>query len=438
MIPQHSCITNSIPDGTILSMHTCHPVMSPASLAIMSPGTAFQLVMGSMHQKMCRGVFVSPTEWYVDGVTKPLMVSSNVDLDLRIYPGSHITQTRTPSVWATMSITRISEAKAFDSMVRKIDARILHEIERRIPVPPTLPSQFHDFVRNSPRCKYECRTCLRGFTSSKGYEKHVCGDANETFVCALCDTFYKSQARLTNHVATTHNGRTTIKIPVLQDQDLARLASRAPIHPSPFRCVVETGFSVDQFAPHTQVQEGERTSDEDDDGPTTTLGDVFAPFLSGVLPSHFRIVEYSSVVNEIVPQQRQLAIYDEQLFDDESSHAMTPAEGLTSLEILDIANGWGVGQEFILTYKERGSGSSEIYESHGMLHRWDFSMASPGPLVFYPEEGKRPKRYCEEPLDCSADYAILSLVPIEATTTFDRKRRAENRSNQKRSRSAPM
>ena len=440
MIPQHSCVMNSIPEGTILPMHTCHPVMTPASLAIMSPGTAFQLVMGSMNQKMCRGVFLSPTEWYVDGVTKPIVVSSNVDLDLRIYPGSHITQTKTPAVWATMSVTRITEAKAFESMVRKIDTRILYEIQRRIPVPVhpvmnvsislTPPSQFHDVVEKHSRCKYECRSCLRGFTSSKGYNSQVCGDATETFVCALCDKPYKSRARLTNHVTTTHNNRTTTKIAVLHDRDLTPLASQAPIHPSSFRFV-----ETDQFPPLTQVHEEETTSTP------TSLHDVAVPSLSDVLPSHFRIVQHSDEVIHVatvVPQQRQPAVYDEDLFDDESVHLITPTEGLTSLEILDIANGWGFGQEFVMTYKEHDSPSTETFESHGMLHRWDYSIAIPGPLAFYPEEGERPNRYCEEPLDCSADCVILSLVPIADTTTFDRKRRAHNRSSQKRSRSATV
>ena len=85
-------------------------------------------------------------------------------------------------------------------------------------------------------------------------------------------------------------------------------------------------------------------------------------------------------------------------------HLITPTEGPLSLEILDIANGWGFGQEFVMTYKEHDSRSTETFESHGMLHRWDYSIAIPVPLAFYPEEGERPKRYCEEPLDCSTEY----------------------------------
>ena len=447
---RHSCITNSIPEGTILPMHTCHPVMTPESRAIMAPGTAFQMVMGSMYQKICRGVFVSPTEWYVDGVTRPVVVSlNNVDLDLRSYPGSHVTQTKTPAVWATMGVMRITEIKAFETMVRKIDTRILHEIQHRIPVvnlenTSALPDpalQFTDDVCTVPRCKYECRTCLRGFTSSKGYERHKCGAADElAFTCGVCDKVYKSQAWLAHHVSTIHNNRTTTKIaqlqvpPDFQLQHQAHLESQRPIPPSPFR--FEESISMVQHGHVPQFQEIDRTS--------RPQAQTALPLQNIDLPAHFHVVENFSIDERapfvaeshatVVPhQQRQAAIYDD-LFDDESSHhVMTPPEGLTTLEVLDIAHGWDAGQEFIMTYKERGGPHpSESYESHGMLHRWDFSLASPGPLVFYAVEGTR-HRYCEEPLECSEENVILSLVPIAPTAAFDRKRRDLNKS-QKRSR----
>ena len=439
-------VTNSIPEGMLLPMHACHPVLTPASQAIMSPGTAFQMVMGSDNQKMCRGVFVSPTEWYVDNVTRPIVVSANnVDLDLRIYPGSHITITKTPAVWATMSVMRIPDVRAFETMVRKIDTRILHEIQRRIPVPPvetsssilpTLPLQFQDVESKHSGTKYECKTCKRGFASSRGYDKHVCASTADSFTCGLCDRVYTTQARLSNHVAIGHNGRTTTKIQ-LHVQDQAPLSSQRPIPPSPFRFVESpSSLHEQQHAPLTQVQELQRTS-----APTTL--DVLAPhshvaelhtsveeeertspgMTADILPSHFRIVDCRT------------AICDNDLFDVESSHVMTPPEGLTSLEILAIAHGWVVGQEFIMTWKERGgSCPTASYESHGMLHRWDYSLESPGPLAFYPEEGKR-NRYCEEPLECSTDNAILSLIPVAPTAAFDRMRRRMNNA-QKRSRTA--
>lgn len=441
---RHSCITNSIPEGTLLPIHTCHPVMTPASQAIMSPGTAFQMVMGSMNQKMCRGVFVSPTEWYVDGVTRPVVVSSShVDLDLRTYPGSHIPQTKTPPVWSTMSIMRITEVKAFETMVRKIDARILHYIQGRIPVshtentptPPTLPQlQFNDVVRNLGRYKHECKTCLRLFTSSKGYERHVCGAA--TFSCGLCDNVYKKQSWLDKHVLKVHNNRTTTKIAVLQAVQQVPLASQRPIPPSPFRF-------VDPF---------EQTAVERTTAPATTLRDVILPsqfddvdgentFMdsSDVEGEHdsTSVIDESRAFTTVAPPQRRAAIYDDDdLFDTESSHhVMTPLEGLSPLEILNIAHGWKVGQEFLLTYKERGSLPAETFESHGMLHRWDYSLESPGPWVFYAEEGK-PHRYCEEALECSVEYTILSLIPVAASAAFDRKRRTLNKSL-KRSRPPP-
>ena len=168
-------ITNTIQED--LPLHKCHPSLHFEAEPFMLPGTAFQMVMGPHRQKITCGVFLSPSEWYVDGHSRPLMVRTNrglkLDFGLQQHPGSHIPSTQAQAIFMTMFVTRIEDEKTFSDMVRKMDSRIIIEIERRC-LPrliqtstSQLPSQFVDVPS-----KYECSTCHRRFSSFRGRKRH--------------------------------------------------------------------------------------------------------------------------------------------------------------------------------------------------------------------------------------------------------------------------
>ena len=170
-------ITNTIQED--LPLHKCHPSLHFEAEPFMLPGTAFQMVMGPHRQKITCGVFLSPSEWYVDGHSRPLMVRTNrglkLDFGLQQHPGSHIPSTQAQAIFMTMFVTRIEDEKTFSDMVRKMDSRIIIEIERRC-LPrliqtstSQLPSQFVDVPS-----KYECSTCHRRFSSFRGRKRHSC------------------------------------------------------------------------------------------------------------------------------------------------------------------------------------------------------------------------------------------------------------------------
>ena len=262
-------ITNTIQED--LPLHKCHPSLHFEAEPFMLPGTAFQMVMGPHRQKITCGVFLSPSEWYVDGHSRPLMVRTNrglkLDFGLQQHPGSHIPSTQAQAIFMTMFVTRIEDEKTFSDMVRKMDSRIIIEIERRC-LPrliqtstSQLPSQFVDVPskyecstchrrfssfrgrkRHSCRIEvgrvdpcvgrvdpcvgrvgdipdpepipvtggsrqYKCPSCLCGFSSFRGRQRHVCCDpeADKDFVCGICYKLYTSEARLTNHRKRCHS-----------------------------------------------------------------------------------------------------------------------------------------------------------------------------------------------------------------------------------------
>ena len=381
-------VKNSIPKDSFIPLSACHPVIAAETSQVMLPGTAFHLLMGVQKQAMVWGVYVSPTQWYVDGFSRPRVISADViHLDFKPYPGSHIPQTKSPALWATMCITRIEEDKKFNKMVKNIDPRILEEIQRHcIPEPPPPPApQFFDRARPKHECKYECRVCQRGFPSATGFDRHVCRSEGEMFRCDFCGKEYTCPTWRDKHQASKHpRGRTT------QVPGRSPPARRSPpiTAPSPFR-----------FEYH-----GTAIPSADDDA------------LNGVAPP-----ESASPVNDA---RRSMLIDSE----SDEEYTLIPKDGMTSMEILDIANKWQLGQEFIMVYKERPDPTE--YEVHGMLYRWDFGEGSPGPIVFYKEEKRHGQKtaYCEEPLDCSStDCVVLRLTAIEATSKFDRKRRKLNK-----------
>ena len=170
-----ACVFNTIPSSITIPLHACHPHLSEEQSTVIILGTAFQLVMGIPSQKVVCGVYFSPSEWYIDGLTRPRVISSDeTSLDLRKYPGSHIPETRTnQALWATMALTRIEDEKVFNMMVRKMDSRIIQEIHRRAsPMVSVSQVQAQFFDLGSE--KYTCDICRRGFTSAKGFDRHAC------------------------------------------------------------------------------------------------------------------------------------------------------------------------------------------------------------------------------------------------------------------------
>ena len=226
-----SFIVNDIPEGVMLPLSDCHPQLSGAAINIMVPGIAFQLLIGTI--KIVRGVFLSPTEWYVEGGTRPIVLqSSGLSLDFKHYPGCHIPATQTAVVFASMAICRIQDKKAFDDMSRKIDSRIVDEIARRHPVPEAPSSQFHEVV-----CpQFGCEACHRVFSGSNGKAKHKCEAEQATvYSCTVCTREYASQRWLHKHIMDVHGGLTSTKIPLHVSNAQANPTARPQNTPSPFR-----------------------------------------------------------------------------------------------------------------------------------------------------------------------------------------------------------
>ena len=417
--PFPAFIKNPIPKDTFIPMSACHPVLTAESSPYLLPGTAFHLLMGVQKQPMVWGVYLSPTQWYVDGISRPRVVSvDDTHFDFKAYPGSHIPQTKSPELWATMCISCIEDNKKFNKMVKNIDPRILEEIHRHcIPEPPPPPaSQFFD-VGTKIKCKYECRVCQRGFASSDGFKRHVCRKEGEMFCCDFCVMQYTSLTWRDKHVATVHGGRTTR----VQEQP-----ERSPLPitaPSPFRFEYY-GTAIPPVEVDAPVPAA--VADDDDEDLSLTGGAIAAsPFTVIDCTSYGRMPRPSSAhapAEQVVLPHRPM-IYDE-IPDDE--------EGLNGTGILAIAHTWDIGQEFVMFYKEKDEGAEE-YEAHGMLLRWDVTDESPGPVVCYLRDGDSKKKrnkhhYHEEHMDCTSDFVVLRLVPLDPTTVFDPKRRKMNQS----------
>ena len=495
-----SFIVNSLPDGLLLHLSHCHPQLSGAAVGIMVPGTAFEVRIVEL--RVARGVFLSPTEWYVDQQSRPMMLSlgnarSELHLDFKKYPGSHIPDTRTPALFATMVITRIYDDKAFLSMVMKMDPRILQEIQRRCPsqtletapspilqqflevicppfgcddchrkfscakglakhkceadvpiVPPPCqvcqkqystqrwlnahmaqfhrppssvqaPSQFSQFeVVSSP---FGCDACHRSFSSAKGLAKHKCEAGDETKVpppCTICRKQYNSHYWLNRHIEQFHGGLISGKIPHFTNHQQASLTARPQDDsngPSTFR--------FEQFGQHP---EGGAVDDDED---------IFSGGSSR--SAHDDINPFTFVESIARPHMLHDVSTDEEKQERGVCHTVM-LSGLTSMELLSLANGWERGQEFTMEYKMRPGNSGDvanlgsdwkdydtIFTSHGMLCRWDFTGTAPGPIVSYLKDRKARKKtkYVEEYLDCTEDCVVLSVNQVPQSAKFDSKRR---------------
>ena len=445
-----TCVQNAIPDTVSIPLHLCHPILCGGDVtSCMGPGTAFQLLMGPKRQKMVRGVYVSPSEWYIEGLSRPRVEADGgvVYFDFKKYPGSHIPLTKTdPTLWATMCLTRIEEPKVFDAMIRKIDSRIVREIHRRIhladeaqldTVVSLCPSQFGQVGGGNTNDRWRCcSTCGRRFASVRGYERHACvNDAEEMRLhCAICDKTYATQGYLDRHIATAHGGRTTTRM-THHDRLEHTAQPNAPLHP-------EHGSSVPIASPFVVV-------DQPNGGmrhpPLHSEHRAPVPAVA----SPFVIVDCSNGIPTatapiVCDAARRIVMFDEDPDGDEmvsksDDYAAPEIQGITGVEILAIANTWsGPGQEFEMTYKEKnGSEKEKEYEVHGMLLRWDMSGRKPGPVVCYPGEEQEQQhcrrkkrsttlRYCEEHLDCTDDNFVLRLEAIPPTSVFDSKRRKMN------------
>ena len=123
----------------------------------------------------------------------------------------------------------------------------------------------------------------------------------------------------------------------------------------------------------------------------------------------------SSVVQALLPITvvesiaRPRMLHDDMSTDEEKQeHGVchnVMQSGLTSMELLALANGWERGQEFTMEYKMRPGNSGDVanlgsdwkdydstFTSHGMLCRWDFTGTTPGPIVSYLKERKARKK----------------------------------------------
>ena len=404
VVPHVSCVVNNIPEAVSVQLNLCHPVLCAGS-EVMVTGTAFQLVMGPKKSKVVRGVYLSPTEWYIEALTRPMVVTDDgvLHLDLKKYPGSHIPVTKSdPALWATMCLIRIDDPKVFDAMVRKIDTRIIREIYRRMH-PEVLETSVVVAPPLGARSRF-CTTCSREFPGQRGFERHACtgrgGGEVIQFECGICKSVLTTQAYFDRHIAKHHGGRTSTKIMVHELAQGPLLPIAGTVH-----------------AHH----------DVDDEDLSMKGGAIAAsPFTVIDCTSHGWMPLPSSAhapAEEVVLPRRPM-IYDE-IPDDE--------EGLSGTGILAIVHTWDIGQEFMMFYKEKDEGAEE-YEAHGMLLRWDVTDESPGPVVCYLQDGhlKKKKRnkhhYHEEHMDCTSDFVVLRLVRLDPTTVFDPKRRKMNQS----------
>ena len=387
-----TCVFNTIPDTVSVPLCDCHPVLLDSAATIILPGTAFQLVMGGHRQKIVCGAFLSPSEWYCDGFTRPRYVSDGiVQFDFKNYPGSHIPMTRTdPSLWSTMFLTRV-DAKVFEQMLKKMDPRIVNEIHRRknpeiVPIPT---------LHSACASKYECTSCKRTFTSSKGLQKHVCDPTQITDVarltCSICTKTFSTAKYLERHMREWHGSLNSTKIggepSPLPNSTTARPTSAVS---SPFNLVDCTKLN---HRPAT------------------------------VIPAPAPV---------ITPKPKVMLCDTPDNSSEDEANSAPKTKGLSGDEIFAIASSWQIGQEYVMTYKEKET--EDEYEAHGMFLRWDVTKReSPGMSVCYlDEEGgrsqrKKRQRYCEEYLDCTASYVVLSLTTVPPSDVFDPKRREMNR-----------
>ena len=505
-----SVIMNSVPEGLLLPLAHCHPQLLGAAIGIMTPGTAFQLLIGDL--KVVRGVFISATEWYVEGQSRPYVQSlgnsqSELTLNFKNYPGSHIPDTRSPGLFATMMISRIQDDKAFHSMVCKMDSRILHEIQRRCPSlepePAPFPvSQFHEVVcppfgcdachrsfsgsiglakhkceatelttvpppcticgkryssqrwlekhmvqfhatkddDNSPFnaltplllsqfhevvCPpFGCEACHRGFSCTKGLAKHKCEADEVLSPCTICGKQISTPHRLEKHIAKKHGGLTSSKIPMHFN------GNQQQAHPTA-RPQVNSPFRFEQFSEHhlsnkSGVEDPDE-SEEIDDFTDASSANVWQSPFTFLEDCDAKAAPTDSLIDDPL-------IDDEEEEEDEVRHTVMPS-GLTSMEILALADGWNIGQEFMMEYKMRPGNSGDVanlgtdwkdydtvFMSRGMLYRWEFTGESPGPIASYVKVRKKTK-YEEEYLDCTEDCIVLSINQVPQSAMFDRKRR---------------
>ena len=435
------CVHNTLPLSMLIPLDACHPTLCETFSSTLIPGTAFQMLMGSPLIKVVCGVYLSPTEWYIDGLTRVSVISNDcIDLDLKRYPGSSIPATAKTegggALWATMVISRIEHEKVFALMARKIDSRIIQDIRCRLsPLPAPMIPQFYD----RGTAKYSCNICRKAFTSTRAYERHACVATPETkFECGICDgRFYTTQGRLDNHITSFHGGRTTAKIET-SDESLAEEQQQVS---TPTAGVLTNTMqhpmanaSGKPLSPFIYKDFTIMTSSNQD----VLTASVVTTVVADLLPSNGVVA---------TTRTRVAMVYDEE--ESSGEEYLAPAvEGLSGNELLAIASTWAIGQEFVMYFKERLAGGQE-YESHGMLLGWDLKdVDSPGPVVCYPEEEteeeeesshekkkkkkKNKKRtstheYYDEHLDCTSDYVVLRLVKLDATTVFDHKRKKLNR-----------
>ena len=407
ILPLPVFIKNAIPEGTSLPFASCHPVLTSPSESIMVPGTAFQLLMGPHKQKIVCGVYLSPTEWYVDGVSHLTASSdSDVHFDLKKFPGSHIPSCLRQQIQATMFIERIKD-ESFIIMVKSMKPRMVSEIGRRCL--PVMDSPFIEVYVSDPNATVPMQSSDTLPINERKHGHSI--EMKAEFQCDVCPRVYTSQTRLNKHVIHAHGGRTTTKIfNHDHSQRLSSLSAQPPLsvrqQPSP--------FTYEYFG-------------------TATPANDEVPFITSTTPLLTEVDVAGSIAilphSEIKVPPRRMMVVDSDS-DDSVSHQLIPSvSGLSSMEILKIAHDWPVGQEFLMLYKEKSDIDGTEYEAHGMFYRWDFcDPSSPGPMAYFPEERRKRHKtsFCEECVDCTATNIVVSLTAIEETTTFDGKRRKLN------------
>ena len=310
VVPPSSCVFNNIPEAVSIQLSLCHPVLCAGS-EVMVTGTAFQLVMGPKKSKVVRGVYLSPTEWYIEALTRPMVVTDDgvLHLDLKNYPGSHIPVTKSdPALWATMCLIRIDDPKAFDAMLRKIDTRIIREIHRRMH--PEVAETSVVVAQLGARSRF-CSTCNREFPGQRGFDRHACTIRGSgevmTFECEICDKVLTTQAYLNRHISNKHGGRTSTKIMVHEQ-------AQGPLLP---------------------IAESVHHDDVDDEDPSMAGGAIAVSPFTFIDCTNGRMPRSSSahVPADDVGPARRAVIYDA-IPDDE--------ESLSGAEILAIAHTWDI------------------------------------------------------------------------------------------------
>ena len=276
-------------------------------------------------------------------------------------------------------------------------------------------SQFHAVV-----CPpFGCEACHRSFSCSKGLSKHKCEATDETtthFPCMICAKHYSAQHWLDKHIKKKHGGLISEKIPVHVT------GKQQHAHPTA-RLQASDTFRFEQFSEHHH-ESGVIDHDE-----TEEIDDLTGASFDNAWQNPFTVVE------GIVPP------IDEKVDDEEEEEEVRHTvmlSGLTSMELLALANGWNIGQEFMMEYKMRPGNAGDlanlgtdwkdydtVFMSRGMLYRWDFTGEAPGPIVSYVKDHKARKKtkYEEEYLDCTEDCVVLSVNQVPQSAMFDRKRR---------------